>query len=80
MIAQYTNGNVLTVKKLLGHKRIESTMKYIGLIHFKADEYEVTTATDVEEAKKVLSAGFEYVTEKQGIMLFRKPKRFSNVV
>jgi len=23
-----------------------------------------------------LAAGFEYVTEKDGIMLFRKPKRF----
>jgi hypothetical protein len=79
MIAAYTNGNVLTVKKLLGHKRIENTTKYIGVINFKTDEYEVTTATDVEEAKKVLSAGFEYVAEKQGIMLFRKPKRFTTV-
>ena len=70
---------MLTVKKSLGHKRIENTMKYVGMITFKTDEYEVTTATDVEEAKKVLSAGFEYVTEKQGIMLFRKPRRFSNV-
>ena len=80
MIAQYTNGNVLTVKRLLGHKRIESTMKYIGLLNFKDDEYEVTTATTVDEAKKILSAGFEYVTEKQGIMLFRKPKRFKSCV
>jgi len=31
----------------------------------------------VEEAKKVLSVGLEYVTEKNGIMLFRRPKRFS---
>jgi hypothetical protein len=30
MIAHYTNGNVLTVKKLLGHKRVENSMKYIG--------------------------------------------------
>jgi len=52
-------------------------MKYIGLIRFKADKFEVTTATTMEEAKKVLSAGFNYVTEKSGIMLFRKPKRFS---
>jgi len=80
MIAHYTNGNVLTVKKLLGHKRIENTMKYIGMIHFKDDEFEVTTATTVEEAKQILSAGFDYVTEKNGIMLFRRPKRFSNVV
>jgi integrase len=80
MIAHYTNGNVLTVKKLLGHKRIENIMKYIGMIHFKDDEFEVTTATTVEEAKQVLSAGFEYVTEKNGIMLFRRPKRFSKYV
>jgi integrase len=77
MLAHYTNGNVLTVKKLLGHKRIENTMKYIGMIHFKDDEYEVATATTVEEAKQVLSAGFEYITEKNGIMIFRRPQRFS---
>ena len=76
MIAQYTNGNVLRVQKLLGHKNIRNTMKYIGLINFKDNEFEVTTATTVEEAKKILSAGFNYVTEKNGIMLFRRPKRF----
>jgi len=80
MIAHYTNGNVLTVKKLLGHKRIENTMKYISMIHFKNDEFEVTTTTTVEEAKKVLEAGFDYVAEKNGIMLFRRPKRFSAYV
>jgi integrase len=79
MIAHYTNGNVLTVKKLLGHKRIENSMKYIGMINFKTDEFEVTTATTVEEAKIALSAGFDYVTEKQGIMLFRRPKRFGKI-
>jgi integrase len=59
MIAHYANGNVLTVKKLLRHKRVESSMKYIGMIHFKDDEFEVTTATTVEEAKTVLSSGFD---------------------
>ena len=49
-------------------------MKYIGMIHFKGDEFDATTATTVEEAKQVLSAGFEYVTEKDGIMLFRSQK------
>jgi integrase len=76
MIAHYTNGNVLTVKKLLRHKRIENTMKYISMIHFEDDEFEVTTATTVDEAKQVLSAGFNYITEKNGVMLFRRPKRF----
>jgi len=36
-------------------------------------------AVTVEEAKQVLSAGFDYATEKNGIMLFRRPKRFSKV-
>jgi hypothetical protein len=76
MIAQYTNGNVLTVQKLLGHKNIRNTMKYIGMINFRDDEFEVTTATTVEEAKKILSSGFNYITEKNSIMLFRRPKRF----
>jgi integrase/ribosomal protein L37AE/L43A len=80
MIAHYSNGNVLLVKKLLGHKRVENSMKYIGMIDFKDDEFEVTTATTIDEAKKVLSVGFDYVTEKNGIMLFRRPKRFSKYV
>ena len=67
--------DILLVKKLLGHKKIENTMKYTQLIQFKGDEYDVATATTVDEAKKVLEAGFEYVAEKNGIMLFRKPKR-----
>ena len=46
----------------------------------KIDQFEVATVTTVEEARKVLSVGFEYVTEKTGIMLFRRPKRFSAYV
>ena len=52
-------------------------MKYTQLVHFKDDEFEVVTATTVEEAKELLAVGFDYVTEKNGIMLFRRPKRFS---
>jgi len=76
MIAHYTNGNVLTVKKLLRHKRVENSMKYISILQFKDDEFEVTTATTVDEAKQVLSNGFDYITEKSGVLLFRRPKRF----
>jgi hypothetical protein len=54
-------------------------MKYIGMINFKDDEFEVTTATTVEEAKKILSAGFDHIAEKNGIMLFRRPKRFGTL-
>jgi hypothetical protein len=77
MLAHYTNGNVLKVKEKPGHKSILSTMKYTRMIHFEDNEFEAATATTVEEAKHILSAGFDYVTEKRGIMLFRRPKRFS---
>ncbi|MFB0513988.1 MAG: hypothetical protein ACETVQ_00275 [Candidatus Bathyarchaeia archaeon] len=43
---------------------------------FKDDEFEVATATTIEEAKELLAVGFDYVTEKNDIMLFRRPKRF----
>jgi len=36
----------------------------------------VATATTVDEAKELLAAGFDYITEKNNIMLFRRPKRF----
>ena len=52
MIAYHTNGNVLPVKKLLGHKRIENSMKYIGMIKFKDDQFETTPATTIEEILK----------------------------
>jgi transposase-like protein len=78
MIAHYTNGNVLMVKKLLGHKRIENTMKYIGMINFKTDDYEVQAAQTVEECKALLMAGFNFVMEKCGVSLFRRPKRFAS--
>jgi hypothetical protein len=45
------------VKKLLGHKRVENTKKCIGMIDFKDDEFEVTTAINVEETKKGGCAG-----------------------
>ena len=29
-----------------------------------------------EEVKALLEVGFDYVAQKDGVMLFRKPKRF----
>jgi hypothetical protein len=83
-IAFETNGNVLLVKRLLGHKRIENSMKYIGMIHFKDDQYETTTATTVEEILKLGQAGWikydELAINSTTIHCYRKPKRFSNYV
>jgi len=40
----------------------ENMAKYIDIIHFKDNEFEVTAATTVEETKQVLTAGFDCVT------------------
>ena len=66
--------DILHVKWLLGHKRIENTLVYTHLIDFRDDEYCVRVAKTVEEACQLLEAGFEYVTEMDEVKIFRKRK------
>lgn len=63
MIAHYTNGNVLTVKRMLRHKRVENTMKYICTIHFDDKNFEVATASTPEEVKQLGMAGGSSTTK-----------------
>jgi len=66
--------DILRVKQLLGHKRIENTVLYTQLISFESDEYASAVAKNLEEARKLVEAGFEYVTDIEGVNLFRKRK------
>jgi len=66
--------DILLVKRQLGHKRLETTLIYTHLVNFQDDEYHARTATTKEEALKLIEAGFEYVTEMEGLKLFRKRK------
>ena len=70
--------DIIHVKELLGHKSIENTMVYINveksLFQYKNDEFYCKTASTVEEASKLIEAGFEYVCDMNGIKLFRKRK------
>ena len=66
--------DILLVKQKLGHKRLETTLIYTHLVNFQEDEYVARTATITEEALKLIEAGFEYVTEMEGMKLFRKRK------
>ena len=83
MIAHYTNGNVLTVKRLLRHKRIENTMKHIQLIHFGGKDFDVVTATTPEEVKQQGMSGWtkycEMIFNGTTMDFYKKPKRFSNL-
>jgi integrase/rubredoxin len=66
--------DILHVMKILGHRNIKNTLIYTQLIDFKEDEYVCRTAKTIEEATQLIEAGFEYVTEMEGIKLFKKRK------
>ena len=61
-------------KHILEHKSIQNTIKYTHLVHFKDDEFDVATATTVEEEKDLAATGFDYFTTMNGAKLFRKRK------
>jgi len=66
--------DILHVMKRLGHKRIENTLLYTQLVNFESDEYHSAVAENMDEAKKLIEVGFEYVCTHQNLMLFRKRK------
>jgi integrase len=66
--------DILHVKQMLGHKRIENTMVYTQVISFESDEFHVRTAESVRETCELVEAGFEYVTDMDGLKVFRKRK------
>jgi len=66
--------DILHVKERLGHKSTTSTLIYTHLVNFEADEYHTATSKSLKRDEELLMAGFEYVTERDGIKIFRKRK------
>jgi len=66
--------DILHVKERLGHRSITSTLIYTHLVNFEADEYHTATAKSLKEDEELLQAGFEYVTERDEIKIYRKRK------
>ena len=62
------------MRALLGHRNIKNTLLYTPLVDFKDDEYVSKIANDVEEACKLVEAGFEYVCSFENIKVFRRRK------
>jgi hypothetical protein len=60
--------------KMLGHRNIQNTLLYTQLINFESDEYHSATATTVQDAQKLVEAGFEYVCNFNEVKVFRKRK------
>jgi len=67
--------DILYVKQQMGHIKIETTLRYVQLLNLtEEDEWTCKTATNVAEATQLIENGFEYITEMDGIKLFRKRK------
>ena len=70
--------DILHVQRLLGHKNIQNTLIYVNieqaLFQNTNEEFHVATARTVEEACRLVEVGFEYVTDMDGIKIFRKRK------
>lgn len=66
--------DIIHVKERLGHRSITSTMVYTHLISFESDEFTVRVSKNLKEDGELIEAGFEYVTERDGIKIYRKRK------
>jgi len=68
--------DILHVKHLLGHKKLENTEIYTHLIDFQNDEYHVKHAKNLEEESKLLESGFEFVrySMEDKVAIYRKRK------
>jgi len=66
--------DILYTKQQMGHQKIETTLIYAQLINFGEDEWTARTAKTLEEATKLIEAGFEYVTDMDSVKIFKKRK------
>jgi integrase len=67
--------DILFVKQQMGHKKIETTLIYTQLLQFEQDDnYTCKVAQNVEQDTELIENGFEYVTEMDGLKLFKKRK------
>ena len=71
----YRTKDILLVKEKLGHKNINNTLIYTHLVNFSdKEEFYSATAKSVSGAAKLIEQGFDFVTDADGVKLFRKRK------
>jgi hypothetical protein len=58
----------------MGHKKLTTTQLYMHLVNLDSDEWACRDATTKEEAMILIEGGFQYVTEMDGVKLFKKRK------
>ena len=73
---EYHRGaGLVEIKEMLGHRTLTSTLVYTHLMkNTKKDEYISRATRSVKGARALIETGFQYVTEIDGLKLFRKRK------
>ncbi len=68
--------DILYTKKVLGHRRLDSTLRYTQIVDWKAeDSYHSKAVRTTAEAEELVSQGWEYVCEMaDSSRIFRKRK------
>ena len=67
--------DIIHVMQVLGHRRIQNTLKYIQLAKVcESTDYVCKVAKDDKEISLLIESGFEYICDKDGLKFFRKPK------
>jgi len=67
--------DILFVKQQMGHRKIETTLVYTQLLNInEEEEYTCRVATNTKEDTELIESGFEYVTERDGLKIYRKRK------
>jgi integrase len=72
----HKTNNLIRVQRMLGHKNLNNTQRYIQLLPDQTDDYVCEVAQDVKQAFKLIENGYEYVTGEynDGGKLFKKRK------
>jgi len=71
---RYEHDTIGTMRHMR-HKKLETTMHYLRAIVLDAEpEYISRTAKTIEEDQQLINAGYQYVTERDGIKIYRKRK------
>jgi integrase len=66
--------DILLVKQQMGHKKLETTLIYTQLLHLEEEEYTTRIARTIEQDAELIEAGFQYVTERDGMKIYKKRK------
>lgn len=71
-----TGGDILRVKYVLGHKRLDTTSRYAHYQAFRNEEYIVKRPQTKEEEDQLIQQGFQYVRydQKYNEAVYRKRK------